>query len=87
MSQNPVPCITSRALFQGYTILGSSLYTLDGSGHADAADIDSYVTRIDTNTGTVQDRDLTRAVGFGSRSSMDNVNRYANLFCKNVLVG
>jgi hypothetical protein len=26
-------------------------------------------------------------LGFGSRSSVDNVNRYANLFYKNVLVG
>ncbi|WP_410575307.1 teichoic acid biosynthesis protein C [Amycolatopsis sp. cmx-4-61] len=109
----PQPALsTSSVVFQGYTILGSSLYTLDGSGHADAADIDSYVTRIDMNTGTVQDRDITRAgstlvyrepeglavyrtadgetrlfLGFGSRSSMDNTNRYANLFYKNALVG
>ncbi|MGW3967443.1 phage baseplate protein [Amycolatopsis sp. NPDC005003] len=105
------PLSTTSVVFQGYTILGSSLYTLDGSGHADAADIDSYVTRIDMNTGTVRDRDITRAgstlvfrepeglavyrtadgetrlfLGFGSRSSMDNANRYANLFYKNVLV-
>ncbi|HET6703925.1 MAG TPA: teichoic acid biosynthesis protein C, partial [Amycolatopsis sp.] len=26
-------------------------------------------------------------LGFGSRSSMDNVNRYASIFSKNVLVG
>ncbi|WP_410613430.1 teichoic acid biosynthesis protein C [Amycolatopsis sp. lyj-109] len=109
----PQPALsTTSVVFQGYTILGSSLYTLDGSGHADPADIDSYVTRIDMNTGTVQARDITRAgesllfrepeglavyrtadgetrlfLGFGSRSSMDNVNRYANIFYKNVLVG
>jgi hypothetical protein len=109
----PQPALsTTSVVFQGYTIFGSSLYTLDGSGHADAADIDSYVTRIDMNTGTVQDRDITRAgstlvyrepegmavyrtadgetrlfLGFGSRSSLDNINRYANIFYKNVLVG
>lgn len=109
----PQPALsTSSVVFQGYTILGSSLYTLDGSGHADSADIDSYVTRIDMKTGEVQERAITRAgeslvyrepegmavyrtadgetrlfLGFGSRSSLDNVNRYANIFYKNVLVG
>jgi hypothetical protein len=109
----PQPALsTSSVVFQGYTILGSSLYTLDGSGHADSADIDSYVTRIDMKTGKVVDRAITRAgeslvyrepegmavyrtsdgetrlfLGFGSRSSLDNINRYANIFYKNVLVG
>ncbi|MEV7094283.1 teichoic acid biosynthesis protein C [Amycolatopsis sp. NPDC051045] len=109
----PQPALsTSGVVFQGYTILGSSLYTLDGAGHADSADIDSYVTRIDMTTGAVKERAITRAgeslvwrepegmavyrtadgetrlfLGFGSRSSVDNVNRYANLFYKNVLVG
>jgi hypothetical protein len=103
---------TSAVTFQGYTILGNYLYTLDGEGHADAADIDSYVTRIDMNTGTVKTRSLTKAgeslvyrepeglavyrtaggetrlfLGFGSRSSMTNIDRYANIFYKNVLVG
>ncbi|MFI5588504.1 teichoic acid biosynthesis protein C [Amycolatopsis sp. NPDC051758] len=103
---------TTSVTFQGYTILGSYLYTLDGEGHADAADINSYVTRIDMNTGAVKSRALTKAgeslvyrepegmaiyrtaagetrlfLGFGSRSSMDNINRYANIFYKNVLVG
>jgi hypothetical protein len=103
---------TTSVTFQGYTILGNYLYTLDGEGHADAADINSYVTRIDMNTGAVKSRALTKAgqslvyrepeglaiyrtaagetrlfLGFGSRSSMDNVNRYANIFYKNVLVG
>jgi hypothetical protein len=107
------PALSSAGVtFQGYTILGNYLYTLDGEGHADAADIDSYVTRIDMNTGTVESRALTKAgqslgyrepeglavyrtaggetrlfLGFGSRSSMDNANRYANIFYKNVLVG
>lgn len=85
---------------------------MDGSGHADAAGIDSCVTRIDMKTGQVKDRSLTKAgeslvyrepegmavyrtadgetrlfFGFGSRSSLDNINRYANIFSKNVLVG
>ena len=109
----PQPALsTSSVVFQGYTILGSSLYTLDGSGHADSADIDSYVTRVDMKTGEVKARAITRAgeslvyrepegmavyrtadgetrlfLGFGSRSSLDNINRYANIFYKNVLVG
>ncbi|MEU4520343.1 teichoic acid biosynthesis protein C [Amycolatopsis sp. NPDC024027] len=109
----PQPSLSSSGVvFQGYTILGSSLYILDGAGHADAADIDSYVTRVDMKTGEVKERAITRAgeslvwrepegmavyrtadgetrlfLGFGSRSSVDNVNRYANLFYKNVLVG
>jgi hypothetical protein len=109
----PQPALsTTSVVFQGYTILGNYLYTLDGSGHDDAADIDSYVTRIDMTTGEVKSRSFTQAgstlvyrepegmavyrtadgetrlfLGFGSRSSLDNVNRYANLFYKNALVG
>ncbi|MGW4126979.1 phage baseplate protein [Amycolatopsis japonica] len=102
---------TVPVTFQGYTIYGQYLYTLDGTGHADPTDINSYVTCIDMNTGTVKSRALTKAgqslvfrepeglgiyrslagetrlyMGFGSRSSMDNINRYANLFYKNVLI-
>jgi receptor-binding protein len=102
----------SPVTFQGYTILGRYLYTLDGTGHADAKDIDSYVTRIDMNTGRVVSRFLTKAgksltfrepegmavyrtaggqtrlfFGFASRSSLGNIDRYANIFYKNVLVG
>lgn len=47
--------------FQGYTVLGNYLYTLDGTGHADPADINSYVTATDMNTGKVVQRSLTRA--------------------------
>ncbi|MEU8632245.1 teichoic acid biosynthesis protein C [Amycolatopsis sp. NPDC048633] len=109
----PQPALsTGSVVFQGYTVFGDQLYTLDGQGHADAADIDSYVTRVDMNTGTVKSRALTKAgqslvyrepegmavyrtadgetrlfLGFGSRSSLDNINRYANIFYKNVLVG
>lgn len=109
----PQPALsTESVVFQGYTIFGDHLYTLDGEGHVDAADIDSYVTRIDMNTGAVKSRALTKAgqslvyrepegmaiyrtadgetrlfLGFGSRSSLDNINRYANIFYKNVLVG
>lgn len=103
---------TSSVVFQGYTIYGQYLYTLDGTGHDSSADIDSYVTRIDMITGTVKSRALTKAgstlvfrepegmgvyrtadgetrlfLGFGSRSSLDNIDRYANIFYKNVLVG
>jgi hypothetical protein len=47
--------------FQGYTVLGNHLYTLDGTGHQDPADINSYVTAIDMNTGKVVQRSLTKA--------------------------
>jgi len=109
----PQPALSTTAVtFQGYTIYGQYLYTLDGEGHADSADIDSYVTRIDMKTGTVKSRAFTQAgstlvyrepegmavyrtadgetrlfLGFGSRSSLDNINRYANIFYKNVLAG
>ncbi|HEY7593846.1 MAG TPA: teichoic acid biosynthesis protein C [Actinophytocola sp.] len=99
-------------VFQGYAIYGQYLYTLDGSGHEDPADIDSYVTRIDMNTGAQEDRFLTHAgstlvyrepegmavyrtvagetrlfLGFGSRDDgIGELNRYANIFYKNVLV-
>lgn len=52
---------TSAVVFQGYTIYGQYLYTLDGTGHDDASAIDSYVTAIDMNTGKVKSRALTRA--------------------------
>jgi len=107
------PALSDTAVtFQGYTIFGQYLYTLDGTGHADPADINSYVTRIDMNTGAVKSRAFTKAgstlvyrepegmaiyqtsggetrlfLGFGSRSSMGDINRYANIFYKNVLVG
>jgi hypothetical protein len=60
----PLTTFTEPALggvFQGYTIHGQYLYTLDGTGHDDPADIDSYVTRIDMNTGAIEARALTRA--------------------------
>ena len=47
--------------FQGYTVLGKYLYTLDGTGHQDPADINSYVTATDMNTGKVVQRSLTKA--------------------------
>lgn len=47
--------------FQGYTLLGDYLYTLDGTGHEDPADINSYVTAIDMNTGKVVQRSFTKA--------------------------
>jgi receptor-binding protein len=47
--------------FQGYTVLGNYLYTLDGTGHKDPDDINSYVTATDMNTGKVVQRSLTRA--------------------------
>ncbi|WET77420.1 hypothetical protein P3102_25460 [Amycolatopsis sp. QT-25] len=48
-------------MFQGYTIYGQYLYTLDGTGHEDPADIDSHVTCVDMNTGKVKSRALTKA--------------------------
>jgi hypothetical protein len=109
----PQPALATPApVFQGYTIFGQYLYTLDGTGHDSSADINSYVTCIDMNTGTVKSRAFTQAgstlvyrepegmaiyrtsagetrlfLGFGSRSSLGNINRYANIFYKNVLVG
>ncbi|MFC9255264.1 teichoic acid biosynthesis protein C [Amycolatopsis thailandensis] len=108
----PQPALSDKQVtFQGYTIYGQYLYTLDGEGHENPADINSYVTCIDMNTGKVKSRALTKAgkslvyrepeglgiyrslagetrlyMGFGSRSSMGNINRYANLFYKNVLI-
>jgi hypothetical protein len=97
--------------FQGYAVLGNYLYTLDGDGHADAADINSYVTSVDLNTGKVVERFKTKAgksliyrepegmaitrasggaprlvFGFASRRNMGHIDRYANVFYKDVLV-
>jgi hypothetical protein len=56
------PSLSSKSVtFQGYTIFGQYLYTMDGTGHDDADDINSYVTRIDMKTGKVDDRALTKA--------------------------
>ncbi|MFI5612774.1 teichoic acid biosynthesis protein C [Amycolatopsis sp. NPDC051903] len=105
----PQPALTDHTVtFQGYAVYGQYLYTLDGTGHDDPADIDSYVTCVDMNTGTVKSRAFTKAgstlvyrepeglaiyrtvagetrlfLGFGSR---DGVDRYANIFYKNVLI-
>ncbi|SEO35141.1 hypothetical protein [Actinacidiphila rubida] len=58
----PQPALGSGSVtFQGYTVLGDYLYTLDGTGHEDPADIDSYVTAVDMNTGQVVQRSLTKA--------------------------
>jgi hypothetical protein len=97
--------------FQGYAVFGSYLYTMDGDGHADADDINSYVTATDLNTGKVVQRSLTKAgkslvfrepegmavnrtpggevrlcFGFASRTSVGDIDRYSNVFHKNVLV-
>jgi hypothetical protein len=57
----PEPALSAEPVtFQGYTIFGRYLYTLDGIGHAHGSDIDSYVTRIDMNTGSVESRSLVR---------------------------
>ena len=61
---SPLTTFSEPALggvFQGYTVFGQYLYTLDGTGHDDPADINSYVTRIDMNTGTIRARALTKA--------------------------
>lgn len=62
LARFPQPALSGSAVvFQGYTIYGQYLYTLDGTGHADAADINSYVTAIDMLTGKVKSRALTKA--------------------------
>lgn len=97
--------------FQGYTVFGQYLYTLDGTGQSSASNINSYLTCIDLNTGKVVERSLTKAgeslvyrepegmavyrntdgetrlyFGFASRTSIGDIDRYANLFHKNVLI-
>jgi len=58
----PQPTLGNGSVtFQGYTLLGRYLYTLDGTGHQDPADINSHVTAIDMNTGKVVQRRITRA--------------------------
>jgi hypothetical protein len=58
----PQPALSgSPVVFQGYTIYGQYLYTLDGTGQTDAANINSYVTAIDINTGKVKSRAFTKA--------------------------
>jgi hypothetical protein len=58
----PQPTLGNGSVtFQGYTVLGRYLYTLDGTGHQDPADINSYVSAIDMNTGKVVARSLTKA--------------------------
>lgn len=62
LARFPQPALaTTKVTFQGYTIYGQYLYTLDGDGHADPADIDSSITKINMNTGRVVDRALTKA--------------------------
>ncbi len=99
--------------FQGYGFYGRYLYVLTGDGHADSADIDSKISCIDLNTGSVVEPNvLTKAgstlvyrepegmavyqtssgdvrlvFGFGSRDSVDGIERYANLFYKDALIG
>ena len=46
--------------FQGYTIFGSYLYTLDGEGHDNPKAINSYITRINMKNGKKEDRRLTK---------------------------
>lgn len=100
-----------KVTFQGYAVLGSYVYMLDGNGHANAADIDSYVSAVDLNTGKVVDRFKTKAgkslvyrepegmaitrtsggkprlvFGFSSRRYMGHIDRFANVFYKDVLI-
>lgn len=113
---DPLATITQPKLgdgsvtFQGYTVLGRYLYTLDGDGQTDPAKINSYVTSVDLNTGKAVQRSLTKAgksllyrepegmaihrtsggetrlcFGFASRAD-GSINRWANVFHKNVLI-
>lgn len=62
LARFPQPALGDATVtFQGYTIYGQFLYTLDGIGHDNAADIDSYVTAIDMTTGKIKSRALTKA--------------------------
>ena len=53
--------VTAGTDFQGYTVYGSYLYTMDGTTQADESTINSYVTCISLNTGAVVSRKLTAA--------------------------
>lgn len=57
LARFPQPALSDTPVaFLGYAILGQYLYTLDRAARAHGSDIDSYVTRIDMNTGSVQRR-------------------------------
>lgn len=62
LARFPQPALAPDAVvFQGYTIYGQYLYTLDGTSQANAANINSYLTTIDMRTGKVVARALTKA--------------------------
>ena len=57
LARFPQPALSDRPVtFLGYAIFGQYLYTLDRTERARGSNIDSYVTRIDMNTGQVQRR-------------------------------
>ncbi|WP_405950883.1 hypothetical protein OG588_36070 [Streptomyces prunicolor] len=69
-SRSPEPTGSAYSDFQGFTALGQYLYMIDGNAYtyADSTtttptdpDGNTYVTRIDWNTGSVSDRQLTKA--------------------------
>lgn len=58
----PMPSVSKTSVvFQGYTIYGQYLYTLDGTGHGNMADINSYINAIDMHTGKLVSRERTLA--------------------------
>ena len=54
---------TRDTVFQGYTLHGSYIYTIDGEGQTDPSisKINSYINVFDANTGKLLDRAITRA--------------------------
>lgn len=61
LARFPQPAVSDGPVtFLGYAILGQYLYTLDRAARAHGSDIDTYVTRIDMNTGCVQRRSRAR---------------------------
>lgn len=55
------PLSDTSVVFQGYTLYGDYLYTLDGTAQSNAANINSHITAINIHTGKVVARALTKA--------------------------
>jgi len=53
--------VDTGVTFQGYTLFGAYIYTMDGTVQPDASTINSHVTCIDVNTGDVVSWALTEA--------------------------
>jgi hypothetical protein len=61
LARFPQPVLSDAPVtFQSYAILGQYLYTLDREARASGLESDSYVARIDMNTGQLQRRSRVR---------------------------